>query len=154
VASLPKVLEVVCAVDDKPVPGAWVAATLHMNDKTDFVSFHGPADDDGRVIVTGDDILQWTKRNRAFAPNDYLDPEHDWAGRITLAPLTPEAARAAIKFYKMFQEKLDYPETFSQDLRTMITAIEPYKEQMMALTLAVADPPEASEFTKLRRRPL
>ena len=29
---------------------------------------------DGRQVVTGDDILRWTERNRAFAPNDYLDP--------------------------------------------------------------------------------
>jgi hypothetical protein len=152
--TLPKALHVVCAVADTPVPGAWVTATLHMNDKTDFVSFHGPADDEGQVVVTGEDILQWTKRNRAFAPNDYLDPEEEWAGRLTLAPLTPEAARAAIKFYKMFQDQLDYPETFSRDLRTMITTVEPFKEQMMALTLAAADPAEAAEIVKLRRRPL
>jgi hypothetical protein len=135
VKSLPKALQVVCAVDNRPVAGAWVTATLHMNDKTDFVSFHGPADEEGRVVVTGDDILTWTRR-------------------ITLAPLTREAARAAIKFHKMFEDKLDYPETFSKDLRTMITTVEPYKEQMMFLELAAADPPEAAEITKLRRRPL
>jgi hypothetical protein len=105
-------------------------------------------------VVTGGGILEWTKRNRAFAPNDYLDPETDWAGTLTLAPLTPEAARAAIKFYKMFQERLAYPETFSQDLRAMIGALEPFKEQMMVLTLAASEPPEAAEIVKLRRRPL
>jgi hypothetical protein len=147
-------LEVVCAVDDAPVAGAWVTATLHMNDKTDFVSFHGPADEKGLVVVTGADILHFAQRNRAFAPNDYLDPETDWAGTLTLTPLTREAARAAIKFYKMFQEQLDYPETFSQDLRAMITTLEPFKEQTMALTLAASDPPEAADIVKLRRRPL
>ena len=152
--ALPKELRVVCTVADAPVPCAWVTATLHMNDKTDFVSFHGPADDEGRVVVTGEDILQWTKRNRAFAPNDYLDPEEDWAGTLTLTPLTPEAARAAIKFYKMFEDKLDYPETFSRDLRTMIAAVEPHRDRMMALRLPATDPPEAAEITKLRRRPL
>jgi hypothetical protein len=151
---LPNALHVACRVDDAPVAGAWVTATLHMNDKTDFVSFHGPADDQGLVVVTGGGILEWTKRNRAFAPNDYLDPETDWAGTLTLAPLTPEAARAAIKFYKMFQERLAYPETFSQDLRAMIGALEPFKEQMMVLTLAASEPPEAAEIVKLRRRPL
>ncbi|HYH49703.1 MAG TPA: hypothetical protein VEG38_09155 [Acidimicrobiia bacterium] len=151
---VPKALHVVCVVDDTPVPGAWVTATLHMNDKTDFVSFHGPADDDGRVLVTGDDILQWTKRNRAFAPNDYLDPETDWAGTLTLTPLTQEAARAAIKFFKMFEDKLDYPETFARDLRTMITTVEPLKDQMMALRLAASDPAETADIVKLRRRPL
>jgi hypothetical protein len=152
--ALPNELHVVCAVDDTPVPGAWVTSTLHMNDKTDFVSFHGPADDTGRIVVTGDDILTWTKRNRAFAPNDYLDPEQEWSGSLTLAPLTPDAARAAIKFYKMFQDQLDYPETFSQDLRAMITSVEPLKDQMMVLQLAAADPPQAGEMVKLRRRPL
>lgn len=152
-SALPR-LQVVCAVDGAPVAGAWVTATLHMNDKTDFMSFHGPANEQGLVVVTGDDILRWTERNRAFAPNDYLDPETDWAGTLTLTPLTPEAARAAIKFYKMFQEQLDYPETFSKDLRTLITTLEPFKEQMLALTLAAADPPEAAEIVKLRRRPL
>jgi hypothetical protein len=151
---LPNAWRVVCVVDDAPVPGAWVTATLHMNDKTDFVSFHGPADETGTVAVTGADILTWTKRNRAFAPNDYLDPEQEWSGSLTLAPLTPEAARAAIKFYKMFQEQLDYPETFSRDLRSMITTLEPFKDQMMALQLAASDPPEAAEIVKLRRRPL
>jgi hypothetical protein len=152
--TLPTELRIVCAVDAAPVPGAWVTATLHMNDKTDFVSFHGPAADDGTVVVRGADILEWTRRNRAFAPNDYLDPEQDWAGSLTVTPLTPEAARAAIKFFKMFEDRLGYPETFSKDLRAMITALEPFKEQMMALTLAAADPPEAAEIVKLRRRPL
>ena len=152
--TLPKALHVVCTVDDTPVPGAWVTATLHMNDKTDFVSFHGPADDEGRVVVTGEEILQWTKRNRSFAPNDYLDPEEDWAGTLTLTPLTPEAARAAIKFYKMFEDQLDYPETFSRDLRTMIAAVEPHRDRMMTLRLPATDPPEATEIAKLRRRPL
>ena len=147
-------LEVRCAVDEEPVAGAWVSATLHMTDKTDFVSFHGPADKEGLVAVTSDDILEWTKRNRAFAPNDYLDPEQDWAGTLTLAPLTPEAARAAIKFYKMFQERLDYPETFSQDLRAMIAAVEPYRERMMTLSLATPNPEPLTEIVKLRRRPL
>ena len=152
--TLPNELRVACAVDDAPVAGAWVTATLHMNDKTDFVSFHGPADDKGIIVVTGADILTWTKRNRAFAPGDYLDPEQDWAGTLTLTPLTQEAARAAIKFFKMFEDKLDYPETFSKDLREMITTVEPLKGQMMALTLAASDPPEAAEIVKLRRRPL
>jgi hypothetical protein len=151
---LPKQLHVVCVVDDAPVAGAWVTATLHMNDKTDFVSFHGPADETGSVVVTGDDILAWTRRNRAFAPADYLDPEQDWSGTLTLTPLTQEAARAAIKFFKMFEDKLDYPETFSRDLRAMITTVEPLKGQMMALTLAASNPPEAAEIVKLRRRPL
>ena len=147
-------LEVRCAVDEEPVAGAWVSATLHMTDKTDFVSFHGPSDKEGLVAVTSDDILEWTKRNRAFAPNDYLDPEQDWAGTLTLAPLTPEAARAAIKFYKMFQEQLDYPETFAQDLRAMIAAVERYRERMMTLALASPDPEPLTEIVKLRRRPL
>jgi hypothetical protein len=151
---LPNALHIVCVVDDAPVAGAWVTATLHMNEKTDFISFHGPADEKGTVVITGAEILQWTNRNRAFAPGDYADPEQDWAGSLTLTPVTPEAARAAIKFYKMFQEQLDYPETFSQDLRAMISAVEPFKEQMMALTLTAADPPEAAEIVKLRRRPL
>lgn len=153
-SDLPKQLRVVCTVADAPVAGAWVTATLHMNDKTDFVSFHGPAGEDGAILVTGDDILQWTKGHRAFAPGDYLDPEQDWAGTLTLTPLTQEAARAAIKFFKMFEDKLDYPETFSKDLRAMITAVEPLKEQMMALSLAAADPPESAETVRLRRRPL
>ena len=147
-------LEVRCSVDEEPVAGSWVSATLHMTDKTDFVSFHGPADEEGLVAVTAEDVLEWTKRNRAFAPNDYLDPEQDWAGTLTLAPLTPEAARAAIKFYKMFQDRLDYPETFAQDLRAMIVAVEPYRERMMTLSLAVADPEPLTEVVKLRRRPL
>ncbi|MEW6472572.1 MAG: hypothetical protein AB1679_09890 [Actinomycetota bacterium] len=152
--TMPNELQVVCAVDDTPVAGAWVTATLHMNDKTDFVSFHGPADDQGTVVVTGADILRWTERNRAFAPNDYADPKQDWSGSLTLTPLTQEAARAAIKFYKMFEDKLDYPEAFSRDLRAMITAVEPLKGQMMTLRLAAADPPDAADIVKLRRRPL
>ena len=151
---LPNALHIVCVVDDAPVAGAWVTATLHMSEKTDFISFHGPADEKGTVVITGADILQWTRRNRAFAPGDYADPEQDWAGSLTLTPLTPEAAKAAIKFYKMFQDQLGYPETFSRDLRTMISAVEPFKEQMMALTLTATDPPEAAEIVKLRRRPL
>lgn len=152
--NLPKELRVSCAAGDTMVAGAWVTATLHMNEKTDFVSFHGPADADGSVVVRGDDVMQWAKIHRGFAAADYADPETEWTGRITLAPLTVEAARAAIKFYKMFQDQLDYPATFSSDLRALISTLTPLGGQMMELRLVGADPPEAEEIIKLRRRPV
>ena len=152
--NLPKELKVVCAVEDAPVPGAWVTATLHMNEKTDFISFHGPAGPDGSVAVRGDDILHWSKNNREFAAADYADPETAWSGTLTLTPLTVEAARAAIKFYKMFQDQLNYPATFSSDLRALISTLTPLQDQMMTLTLAGADPPGAAETVNLRRRPV
>ena len=153
---LPNTLKISCLIGGTPVPGAWVTVTLHMNEKTDFVSFHGPADDDGTVLVRGDDILAWAERNRKFAAADYADPERDWSGRLTVAPLVPDAARAAIKFYKMFQDKLDYPEGFSKELRGAISTLEPFKGETMELSLADADPAVAadSESVKLRRRPL
>ena len=152
--SLPRSLKVLCLVDDAPVPGAWVTTTLHMSEKTDFVTFHGPADDDGTVLVTAEDILGWARRNREFAPGDYADPEADWTGSLTLTPLTPEAARAATKFYTMFRDRLDYPGNFAKDLRTLISTLKPYEGQMMVLTVTEADPPDSGEAVKLRRRPL
>lgn len=152
--NLPKELKIVCRVGDAAVAGAWVTATLHMNEKTDFISFHGPADADGSVVVRGDDILQWATINREFAAADYADPESDWSGRLTVTPLTIEAARAAIRFYKMFQEQLNYPPTFSSDLRALITTLTPLQGQEVLLALAEADPPEAAEVVRLRRRPL
>jgi hypothetical protein len=152
--SLPGSLKVLCLVNDAPVPGAWVTVTLHMTEKTDFVSFHGPAGDDGTVLVTAEDILAWAGRNRAFAPGDYLDPETGWTGSLTLTPLVPEAARAATKFHAMFRDRLNYPETFAKDLRALIATLKPHEGETMALTLVEADPPEAGESVKLRRRPL
>ena len=52
-----------------------MTATLHMNEKTDFISFHGPADSAGSVVVRADDLLHWSKINREFAAADYADPE-------------------------------------------------------------------------------
>ena len=153
-SNLPKELKVVCTVGESVVAGAWVTATMHMNEKTDFISFHGPADADGSIAVRGDDMLQWARTNREFAAADYADPESEWSGRITLTPLTIEAARAAIRFYKMFQEQLNYPVTFSTDLRALISTLTPLQGQDMTLTLAQADPPEAEEIVRLRRRPL
>lgn len=152
--TLPNELKVLCLVADAPVAGAWVTGTLHMSDKTDFVSFHGPADDDGTVLVTGGDILAWAKRSREFAPGDYLDPEADWTGSMTLTPLTPDAARAATKFATMFRDRLNYPDTFVRDLRALIANLKPHEGQTMALTLVEADPPESGQSVKLRRRPL
>src|SRR4051794_35885592 len=104
-----------CAIGgDAPLAGAWVTATLHMNDKTDFISFHGPAGADGSIDVRGEELLGWAKLNRDFAPADYLDPEHDATGTITVTPLTIDAARAAIKFHAMFKERLNYPATFAE----------------------------------------
>jgi hypothetical protein len=151
---LPNQLKVLCLVADAPVAGAWVTATLHMSGKTDFVSFHGPAGDDGTVLVTAEDILAFAQRNREFAPGDYLDPETDWTGSLTLTPLTPVTARAATKFATMFRDRLNYPETFVRDLRALIATLKPHEGQEMALTLVEADPPESGQSVKLRRRPL
>jgi hypothetical protein len=125
-----------------------------MSEKNDFVSFHGPADDDGIVEVTADDILDWAKRNREFAPGDYLDPETGWTGSLTLTPLVPETARAATKFHAMFRDRLNYPETFTKDLRALIETLKPHEGETMVLTVVEADPPDAGESVKLRRRPL
>lgn len=124
-----------------------------MNDKTDFISFHGAAGADGSIDLRGDEILGWAKLNRDFAPADYLDPETDWDGTITITPLTIDAARAAIKFHAMFKERLNYPPTFAEDLRTLISTLKPLEGQTLTLKLAEADPPEAAEIVKLRRRP-
>jgi hypothetical protein len=143
-----------CALDDgTPLAGAWVTSTLHMDDKTDFISFHGPAGADGTVDVRAEEILQWAKLNRDFAPGDYLDPEVAWAGSLTVTPLTIDTARAAIKFHAMFKERLHYPPTFADDLRTSISTLKPLEGRTLTLTLVEADPPEASEIVKLRRRP-
>jgi hypothetical protein len=147
-------LRVTCSAGEAPIAGAWVTATLQMNDKTDFVSFHGPGDEAGSVDIRGDDILEWAKRNSEFAPADYADPETDWSGRITLTPLTPDAARAAIKFYKMFQDRLRYPETFATDLRAWIAALQPLQGQELTVSLVEADPPELTGAVRLRRRPV
>src|SRR6266545_6267639 len=108
-AGLPRSLRVLCAAGGVPLAGAWVTATLLMHDKTDFISFHGPADTEGSIAVRGDDILGWAKINRDFAPADYLDPELDWSGSLTLTPLTVDAARAAIKVHSMFKGAAQLP---------------------------------------------
>jgi hypothetical protein len=152
--NLPRSFKVVCAAGDGvPLAGAWVTATLHMNDKTDFISFHGPAGADGTIEIRAEELLHWAKLNRAFAPGDYLDPEVDWTGRITVTPLTIDAARAAIKFHAIFKERLDYPPTFADDLRTLISTLKPLDGQPLTLELRNADPPKTGELIKLRRRP-
>lgn len=50
--------------------------------------------------------------------------------------------------------RLNYPETFGQDLRALIATLKPHEGQDMTLTLVEADPPEAGRSVKLRRRPL
>ena len=143
-----------CALgDDAPLAGAWVTATMHMNDKTDFISFHGPAGADGTIDVRGEELLQWAKLNRDFAPHDYLDPEADWSGTITVTPVTVDTARAAIKFHAMFKEQLHYPPTFAEDLRALISTLKPLEGQTLTAKLLETDPPEAAEIIKLRRRP-
>lgn len=85
-AGLPRSLRVRCAAGDAPLAGALVTATLHMNDKTDFISFHGPADPEGSIAIRGDDILGWANINRAFAPPTTSTPSSTGPGASPSPP--------------------------------------------------------------------
>lgn len=79
---LPEVVRLRCLAQGRALAGAWIVATLPMRRKNDYHSWHGPADDEGAVIVTREQLLSEAKRTASLFVMDYVDVETNCLGMV------------------------------------------------------------------------
>jgi hypothetical protein len=100
---LPDVLRVVLTVAGRPISGLLVRVAIAPTRKNAFVSYHGPSDETGTVIVTRNDILRKAEQTLSLGLMDYGGPESDAAGSLHVAPLDRQAIAKALVGYEQYK---------------------------------------------------
>ena len=113
-----------CLLNGRPFEGAWVTASLGMSIRNAFHSVHGPANGQGLVRVTGEELLREAIRTRNAALMDYGDPQIDWTGELSFAPFGLESASGALKAYEIFRDHVAFPEGYREQLGALIDRLD------------------------------
>lgn len=81
--------------------GAWVRVTLGTTEKNDFNLLLGPADAQGRLVVTRQEILNQIQEIRDLFIMDYGGPEA-WNGRVNVAVLNRDDVSRALSAFDVW----------------------------------------------------
>jgi hypothetical protein len=114
---LPERVDIRVAADGKPAPGMFVCVTLRMARKNDFALGFGPSDQDGRVRISREDLLQEAEKERRFFIMDYGHPEEDFGGELVIKPLNRDDLAKATAAYEVYHDVTDYPPRHKDKLR-------------------------------------
>ena len=114
---LPNKLLITCSANGRPLPDELVLITIKSAHKNNFDLVFGPTDTNGSLLVTRGELIKQAMDEKSIAQMDYGDPEHDFAGEIIVAPMTPEDIDRALKAYKFFREFTAYPIAWEKHLK-------------------------------------
>lgn len=78
---------VVVTVGGTPLPGGMVEVELPMRKKNSYRFPVGPADQEGRLRITGDDLTNWSRKINALLLMDYVGLGAGWTGEVRLRPV-------------------------------------------------------------------
>lgn len=100
--NLPPKLVFRCYADGAGLPGAFVLLTLPTRQKNPFTIIVGPADADGVLRVTREQLETSIRRQANLFVMDYTGL-NDLTGQISFRPMNEAALDAALKAYALYQ---------------------------------------------------
>jgi hypothetical protein len=139
-------VEIGCLVDGRPFPEAWVSVKIGMLVKNSFGHLWGPANTQGVLTITGDELLESAVRIRNLFLPDYVHPGPETlSGELSIEPLTIQDLDRALAAYELFGPAF-YPAGYEKAVRAFRkrAAALPAKSEV-AVEVLSAEPPD--EFT-------
>lgn len=85
--------------------------------KNPFNLAFGPSDEQGKVIVSRDQILLEARKTIDLFPMDHWNIEFDWTGALQATPRNRESLSRALSAIRLFRS-YDYPPGYEEALRT------------------------------------
>jgi hypothetical protein len=108
-----------CLLDGRPLVGGWVGIWLGTTAKNPFHSFNGPADSQGVVVVTGDDLVSWSAAQANFALIGYVSPERGLDGSIVGEAVNLNDIDRALEAFDLFSDHVPYPPGYAESLTSL-----------------------------------
>jgi hypothetical protein len=85
--------------------GSWVRLTLATRRKNDFGVVLGPADREGRLVATRQEVLDQIDETRDFFPMDYTGLA-DWDGTIRVSVMNRDDVSRTLSAFEMWGKAL------------------------------------------------
>jgi hypothetical protein len=98
---LPDLTQITCLADGHPLPGAWVKLIVTVAHKNNFSVIAGPADTDGAIWVTREEILKSGEQDVTAFPMDYSHPEKDWTGSLLIEVMNSSGVDLARRAHEL-----------------------------------------------------
>lgn len=114
---LPEWIEVTVRADGKPLQGVLMRLCVLTTFKNDFYFRFGPTDDNGRVVITRDEMIAQAKRDQELFIMDYGDPEIHSAGELVISIFEREQLKRAIEVYPDFKDVVAFPSNYLNQLQ-------------------------------------
>jgi hypothetical protein len=114
---LPERIDIKVLADGKPAGGMFVCLTLRATRKNDFALGFGPANEEGALRISRDDLLREAEKDRQLFIMDYGNPEEDFAGEILVKPLNREELERAAAVHDKYQQVTRYPARYAEQIR-------------------------------------
>src|SRR5579875_1266958 len=133
---LPTTVDLLVSANDRPLPGAFVDIELPTERKNNYRFPVGPADDDGRLRVSGADLAGWARRTNDLFLMDYSGLEGNWTGEIIATPTNRAGLTRLRNAHETWGHTGIYPETFLADLDRLAVTLDQLPAQT-SLTVAI-----------------
>jgi hypothetical protein len=141
---LPASMELIVRGDGRPVAGMLVTLSFWMTKKNRHAYLAGPSDDDGRIHVRRDDVVNWAREETSVFQMDYAGLESHFAGKIEATPVGPAEIEPILKGHYLYETALKFPSNYRDNA---IRAGEKLRELTGCnLNVEVRLPPEAQEI--------
>jgi hypothetical protein len=147
--SLPDRISLRVRAGRDPFSGAWVVITLDNVRKNSFHLYFGPADDEGRLEVTREDLLEEPIKDVHLFPMDYAHPEGDWGGRIIVKPLgRGDVSRALDAHGEWSQAGVEYEAGYVEGLHELDERLRARAGVVLTADVEIDPPVSADVITR------
>lgn len=91
-----------------------------MRHKNPFVLLYGPADSEGRLAVTRDELIGQAEEEIRLAPMDFYHPREDFNGSLSVEVLDQRRVQAALRAYETWSSVSQYPPGYRRALEKVL----------------------------------
>ncbi len=111
----PREIRLAARIDGQPLAGGWLEIEIPMSRKNSYTIPLGPADDRGKLAVSGPRLRALVQLVNDLFPMDYSGID-GWTGELRVIPVNQAAIRRLRRAQDLWQDTDFYPDDFEQQL--------------------------------------
>jgi hypothetical protein len=115
--------------------GMFVTLKFLVARKNPYNLVFGPSDEQGRIVVTRDQIIGEAKKSLDLFLMDYGDLETEWTGKLRVTPMNRESIERALSAVRLFRRVHKYPPGFEEALRAAAAVLAQMSEAGVSATV-------------------
>jgi hypothetical protein len=129
---------VICTTDDRPVAGMPIMVTVKMTQQNDYHLVAGLTNTEGKLDISGRDLLREVEESLRLFPSDYAPLSGDaaaFAGELVVHPLTVPEIESALRAYELYHDITPYPPDYKQMLQAGLGHLLAQSPRRLNLTI-------------------